>query len=127
MRVVRLTILASLSTLAPRRTVSVEVQTSSARRRVERRRVSRAGSVVICLGGDRGVFFLLAERPDRVPAIATILRSRLENVDSPPHRSRDLHHNGISNWDVCFDFLCQEKMMWAQAHFRVFRVMPLWL
>lgn len=95
LRLVRLTILASLSPLAPRRVLSVEVRTSSARRRVKRR-VSRADSVVICLGGDTGVLFLLAVRPDRVPAIAAILRSSLESLDPPRHRSRELHHTGIS-------------------------------
>lgn len=76
----RPTTLASLPTLDPRRALSVEVRTSSARRRVARR-ASRAGSVVFCLGGDKGWLFLLAERPDRVPAIATILRSGLERVE----------------------------------------------
>lgn len=95
LRLVRLTILASLPALAPRRALSVDVRTSSARRRVERWAL-RVGSVVSCLGGDRGVLFLLAERPDRVPAIEMILRIRLENVDSLTHRTRELYHTGIS-------------------------------
>jgi hypothetical protein len=75
LRLVRLTTLASLSTLVPRERLSFALLASASRRRLDRRS-SGVAWIVLCFGGDMGVLFLLAERPERVPAIVPVSRSR---------------------------------------------------